>query len=120
MTRENASGGRIVFDGILTMRTADAVRATLLAAITPDAQADPDIDAGGLSIDCAGAGEIDLTFIQLLIAARISAHQANRTLWLATPPDGALLDTLTRGGFRAIHDDGEDGDPAFWFERSRE
>jgi hypothetical protein len=52
-----------------------------------------------LEIDCGGAGEVDLSLIQLLIAARTGARLAGRTVRLASPASGALLDALQRGGF---------------------
>jgi len=125
MTQDTGTGVRLVFEGALTMRNADAVRATLMEAIgvdvpvAPDGPVAADVSMGGLLIDCAGASEIDLTFIQLLIAARISAHRLNRELRLATLPDGALLDTLTRGGFQVIDESRDDDPSAFWFERTR-
>lgn len=41
----------------------------------------------------------DLTFVQLMEAARRSAADAGGALTLAAPADGGLLETLRRGGF---------------------
>ena len=47
-----------------------------------------------LIIDCSGVEEVDITFLQLLLAARKSAVTRNRTLRLAAPARGRLLDCL--------------------------
>jgi ABC-type transporter Mla MlaB component len=102
MTHDAATGARLVLEGALTVRTVDIVQATLRQAIeAPPAFADGD---NPISIDCAASEEIDLTFILLLIASRISAHRRNKAVHLATPPDGTLLDTLTRGGFQVVRE----------------
>jgi ABC-type transporter Mla MlaB component len=110
MPLDTEDGARLVLEGALTMRTVDAVRATLRAAIEP-----PSLALTTLSIDCAGATEIDLTFVQLLIAARVSAQGLGRDVVLAACPEGALLDTLVRGGFQVAAESGGGETPAFWF-----
>src|SRR4051812_48378223 len=110
MPTDTAPETKLVLDGALTMRTVDAVRATLRAAIEP-ASGSPRTAPAAVVIDCSGASEIDLTFIQLLIAARVSAGASGQTFSLAACPDGTLLDTLTRGGFQLEPDVGG----GFWF-----
>jgi anti-anti-sigma regulatory factor len=111
MTQDTIMGACLVLEGALTMRTVETVRATLREAIA--------LLAAPLAIDCSAATEIDLTFVQLLVATRISAQRLGGTVSLVSAPDGALLDTLTRGGFRVASDAKEDGVPgntaAFWF-----
>jgi hypothetical protein len=126
MTEDIAAGVPLVFAGALTMRTVDDIHATLREAIErPDSAADPPADPAAdplgarISIDCAAATEVDLTFVQLLIASRISAPRVGKTVQLAAPADGALLDTLTRGGFQAVRESCPDGTPDFWFEGTR-
>src|ERR1700722_5316689 len=103
MPQETAANVQLVLDGPLTRRTVETVRATLRVAIEPLSGATPTgIDPTGIDIDCSAATEIDLTFIQLLIAARLSTCAAGRRLSLAPRPNGLLLDTLTRGGFRLV------------------
>jgi ABC-type transporter Mla MlaB component len=116
MTQDTDTGVRLVLDGALTMRTVDAIRATLLEAIerpSPGAAS-----SAGITIDCAEAGEVDLTFVQLLIAARVTAQRLDRTVCLANAADGALLDTLTRGGFQPLQEFAADGTPTFWFQQA--
>jgi hypothetical protein len=112
MPQETAANVHLVFDGALTMRTVETVQATLRAAIGAPSGATPaDPAPTGIAIDCSAATEIDLTFIQLLIAARVSTSAAGRRLGLAPCPEGVLLDTLTRGGFRLVPEPGG----GFWF-----
>jgi hypothetical protein len=107
MPQDTEANVQLAFDGALTMRTVETVRATLRAAIEPPTGA----SAAGIDIDCSAATEIDLTFIQLLIAARVSTRAAVQRISLAPCPDGVLLDTLTRGGFRVVRENGG----SFWF-----
>jgi STAS domain len=112
MPQDTAANIQLVLDGVLTMRTVETVRATLRAAIEPAFSPEqPKIAPSGIAIDCSAATEIDLTFIQLLIGARVSTCTAGPRLSLAPQPDGILLDTLTRGGFRLV----PDADGGFWF-----
>jgi anti-anti-sigma regulatory factor len=112
MTQSTVAGACLVLEGALTMRTVDTVRATLREAIEQSSAA----STTSISIDCAAATEVDLTFVQLLIAARISAHGLGREIVLAASPGGALLDTLSRGGFRVATENGPEGITAHWFE----
>jgi ABC-type transporter Mla MlaB component len=107
MTEDIATEGRLVLDGALTMRTAEAVCTTLRGALA----ANPSV-----MVDCTGAADVDLSFIQLLLAARASARQANKTVTLVAAPDGPLLDALTRAGFRVTHEDHTEPAQAYWFE----
>ena len=43
--------------------------------------------------------QVDLSFVQLMETARIFAEQQGKSLALASPAGGALLDVLRRGGF---------------------
>ena len=97
--------GRLVLVGALTVRDAPAICARLRETIGQHKT---------VSIDCSSAREIDLSFIQLLVAARTGASSTGRSVTLAGPPGGALLHTLTRGGFRVVQEDAP-GAAAFWF-----
>ncbi|PKU25000.1 STAS domain-containing protein [Telmatospirillum siberiense] len=50
-------------------------------------------------VDCAGAVNIDLSFIQLLLAARLSAMRRGLPFALKRPVGEALLSALRRDGF---------------------
>ena len=118
MTQDTDAGARLVLDGALTMRTTDAIRATLLEAI--ERPSPGGASPAGISIDCTEASEVDLTFVQLLIAARVTTRRLGRPVCLASAPDGALLDTLTRGGFQPLREVAADGTPVFWFAQAPE
>jgi anti-anti-sigma regulatory factor len=107
MPQDTEADVRLILEADLTIRTVDIIRATLRSAIEPPFGAIP----ADIAIDCSAAADIDLTFIQLLIAARLSIRTAGRQIRFASCPDGVLLDTLTRGGFRVVPE--EDG--GFWF-----
>ncbi len=50
-------------------------------------------------LDCAGASEIDLTFVQILVAAGRTAANAHKRIDLQSPPTGPLAEALRRCGF---------------------
>jgi hypothetical protein len=64
--------------------------------------------------DVSGLREADVTFIQLLISARLTAGREGKTFSLSAPASGALLDTLKRGGFL------ETGGDSFWLQATGE
>jgi len=98
--------GKLVLVGGCTLRTAEDTCAALLNMAACHAE---------FEIDCSNVEEVDLSFIQLLLAARSSARQSGRTVRLAQPASGPLHDALLRGGFlEAI--DGREADRAFWLE----
>lgn len=69
---------------------------------------------GPVVVDIGGVTEADLTFIQLLEAARRSAAEADRDLTLAQPAGPAVQEILQRGGFL-------DADPSratFWLQEA--
>ncbi len=101
----NGTVGRLLLDGARTVRTADDTHAALLAMTASHAV---------LEIDCSRVEEADLSFIQLLLAARSGAGRSNRTVRLAQPASGALLDALQRGGFLAAITDQTASDRDFW------
>lgn len=52
-----------------------------------------------MTINASNLSEIDLSGIQLLEAARIYAGANGKSLRLASPADGTLLDVLNRAGW---------------------
>ncbi len=76
---------RLVLTGALTVRTVRQVHADMLAAVRRNRH---------VRIDCSAASEIDLSFIQLVLAARRDAAATGGALALAHPADGALLERL--------------------------
>ena len=73
----------------LTIQNAEEIRQTLSAALAEHPQ---------VQVDCSGATEIDLSFVQLLIAAGKSATAVGKEFGLAAPAAGTLLEVLKRGG----------------------
>jgi ABC-type transporter Mla MlaB component len=94
----------LTLEGALTIRTIEAAHARLIEAMR---------GAAPLEIDCGGASEVDVSFIQLLLAAKASARKRGQGIALAAPASGALLDALTRGGFIAAGGLPSEED-AFW------
>ena len=98
---------KLQFVGPLNLRTAAGTCDTLREALAHHA---------AVSIDCRDATDIDLSFIQLLVAARSSAQQASRTVSLAENPDGPLFAVLSRAGLRSANLALPGADDDFWFE----
>jgi ABC-type transporter Mla MlaB component len=94
--------------GPLTVRTATQTHASLIEAIrsTPSVR-----------IDCGAATEMDLSFIQLVLAARKSAEAAGKSLTLAAPASGVLLDRLSQAGLVASADAPPVPGQAFWLQQ---
>ncbi|MGH7035184.1 MAG: STAS domain-containing protein [Stellaceae bacterium] len=93
------------FDGSLTLPRAETIRSILAGALD---------EGGGVAIDCEGATEVDVSFIQLLLAARRSAAHRGASLALAAPAAGALRTALERGGFLTAASKGGASDSDFW------
>lgn len=94
---------RLVFDGALGIRNIGAIHARLLQALA---------EQPALWIDCRAAESVDLSFVQLLLAARLCARRDGKTLQLAAPAGGALRTALARAGLWPANA-AEPGDP-FW------
>jgi anti-anti-sigma regulatory factor len=90
--------------GPLTVSTADATKATLMRAL----------DGESFVIDCSGATEIDLSFVQLVIAARRAAELRGKTIRLAAPASGTLRDVLERTGLLDAATGPVTPEAAFW------
>lgn len=83
------SANAVKFDESLSIATVDGLHERLVTALA----AGQDV-----TIDCSGATDVDLSFIQLVLAARRSA--AARSLHVGVIPDeaGNLASALMRGG----------------------
>lgn len=64
-------------------------------------------------LDCEGIEETDITFLQLVIAARKSAARRGKTLGLTARARGPLLAALDRAGIQP------EGEQLFWFEEGK-
>jgi anti-anti-sigma regulatory factor len=79
--------------GQLTTRTTDETCQSLLAALD---------EAGDhLVLDCSEVADVDVSFLQLLVATQRSAERLNKTVAFLAPPQGVLADALRRCGFAA-------------------
>jgi len=77
--------------GSLTTPRAEAVHAEVFAVLSGHSN---------VAIDCSNASEMDVAFVQILVAANRFATQFGKTVALASPPAGLLAETLNRCGFR--------------------
>jgi anti-anti-sigma regulatory factor len=82
--------GRVLLDGVLTVRTIAAAKQKLLRALA---------EQPAVQVDCTAAESADLSLIQLLLAARLSARQAGKPFALTAPACGVLREALEQGGF---------------------
>lgn len=104
--KENGQTEQLLLAGVCGLRTVDDLRAQLL---------DMSAVHTAVEIDCSNVDEVDVSFIQLLLAARSSAQRSGRTIRLAHPASGALRDALQRGGFLTAVN-GQEADLAFWLQ----
>jgi anti-anti-sigma regulatory factor len=88
----------------LTIRQAEDIRDRLLAALH---------DRQDIIIDCSATTEVDLTFIQLVLAARKSAAAAGKHLSLVPPGNGLLTEVLQQAGLVGAPDM-LPADKSFW------
>lgn len=100
LTDAEPSPERLCFDGHLTVRSIAPLHATLVAALA---------EHRSVVVDASGAESVDLSFPQLLLAARRTAIAAGGTFRLAAPASGALRSALEKGGFLAV-----DATDPFW------
>ena len=100
MADTDSEAASVLLDGALTVRNIANVRDILLAALA---------DHQVVRVDCRAADAVDLSGIQLLLAAHRSAIQAGKQLVLAAPADGLLRAALQQGGFL-----GAAGSDPFW------
>lgn len=93
------------FDGALTLANVNDVRTSLIAALQANKL---------VVLECNAPREVDLSFIQCLLAARRSAAEQGKSIALAAPADGSLREVLLRGGFLSASDADPQPDEAFW------
>lgn len=99
---------RLRMGGALTIQTVGDILPQLRQVLSENTTVD---------VDCTEATEVDVTTIQLLLAARLSAQRAGKTLRVLTG-DGAMLAALDAGGF--LMPPGDDAkDEVFWIAERR-
>ena len=102
MSSSNATIERLALPDSLTVRAAVDVRDLVLQAL----ETHPAVE-----LQIPEQASIDLSFIQIVEAARLYSHNASKSLSLSRPADGALLAVLERGG---IVDGMTPHDKQFW------
>jgi ABC-type transporter Mla MlaB component len=80
----------VSFEGPMTIQSIDTARVRMIEAI---------VGSDVIEIDCTQVDNADLSFVQMLLAARLGAHQQGKILRLSAPATGALRAALERGGF---------------------
>ena len=105
LMHELAVADHLKFSGPLTVRVAKQIRTRVIDALR---------QFPSVTIDCSGASEVDLSFIQLVLSARKSASACAKTLLLAQPADGALLEALRQAGLVAPAGHQPVADQTFW------
>ena len=96
---------QLAFSGEQTIRNCTEARDRLLAALA---------ESDAIDIDCRSVTEVDLSFVQIIFAARRSADATGRRLRLSAPADRPLRDILYRGGFVGGDAAAGSADDAFW------
>lgn len=109
MSRSIPVEGRLVLAGEMTLQSVDSIHSRL-----QEMAGQPVVE-----IDCDDVTEVDLSLIQLILAARSSAEKSGRSLMLTQPAAGALQDALQRGGFLTEDPDHPDPNRAFWTQAMR-
>jgi anti-anti-sigma regulatory factor len=104
MPRDPQPNEPLSLTGALTLQAVEAIQASLMRLS----------DRDHLAIDCRAATEVDVSVVQLILSARDSARQAGRSVTLTHPAEGALLDTLQRGGFLTTGAQQPDAEQDFW------
>ncbi|MBS0411232.1 MAG: STAS domain-containing protein [Proteobacteria bacterium] len=105
MSKPRPDIATVDFVGDLTIRGVAAAHAQLRDALAN----------GGAVVRIDPDASVDLTFVQIIESGRRSARETGAGLTLAAPAQGALLETLTRGGFVERPDQ-----RAFWLDQSGE
>jgi hypothetical protein len=90
MTASNVNEDYFCLPQNLTVRAISAVQQEMLEFLKKNASA---------KIDFPEDPQVDLSFIQLMEAARIYAGTAGKSIALARPAEGPVLDVLKRSGF---------------------
>lgn len=91
----SASTGRtvVVLSGDLTISRSEELRESLLAAFSAGA---------AVHMDCSAALSADVSFLQLIVAARASAARRGVELTVAAPPDGPVAITARAAGMAPL------------------
>jgi anti-anti-sigma regulatory factor len=100
---QEAALGQLTLLGSLTARNIRQAHADLLEVMRRHTH---------VRIDCSAVTDADVSFIQLILAARRSAAAEGKTISLARPASGALLVRLMQAGLVGL--DAGEAEQAFW------
>ncbi|MCM2293307.1 STAS domain-containing protein [Allorhizobium sp. BGMRC 0089] len=90
MSKDDVNAHRLELDPILTIRTITEIHEQVMSALN---------EVQHLEISVPEVGEVDLSFLQLIEAARITAEMEGKQISLVRPASQQLRDLLERGGF---------------------
>lgn len=102
---------KILLSGELNVRSAAETQSTLLASLRANRS---------VQLDCTQVSDVDLTFVQLLLAARKSASASGVQISLTYTDDGPLDRALQRAGLGAAFAKATETDRAFWSSQAKE
>jgi len=94
----------LTIPSVATVGASEAIGASLKAALST---------FPNVVVDCSAIEEADISFVQLLIAARRSAKRGGKKLRLKSPASGQLLSILVRSGL-VSKESGQSEDDKFW------
>jgi len=83
----------ICVQGEATIRQADVLAVRLRQALTENQR---------VEVDCTDLVDVDLSFIQLLIATRRSAREAGKEFVVLAPTSGCLADAWASAGLQPL------------------
>ncbi len=86
----SCESGAVKLSGSLTTPVGEEVHRTVREALR---------GCERLVIDCSDATEVDVSFLQILVATDRAAGRSHKTAALASPPGGVLGAALRRCGF---------------------
>jgi len=105
MMHESIAKDCLTLGGPLTVRHMGQIHTRVLEALRQYAF---------VNIDCSDATDVDLSFIQLVLSARKSAAATGKSLSLAHPAVGVLLERLMQAGLVGPADGQPVSDQSFW------
>lgn len=100
-----AACGKFIIEGALTIRTAETALQRMRDLLERHA---------AIEIDTSHVGELDVSGIQLILAARATARESGKAFTVAQPLSAAAHAALLQGGFLGA---GDAGKPSFWLGR---
>lgn len=86
----DANAITVPFQGVATIQNIDALRMRVLEALEHNDR---------VTIDCSAVEEVDVAFIQMLLAVHLSAEHAGKSVYLTeSPPPGRCATPWCGGG----------------------